>query len=227
MELAEKHPPRPLGGQRGVWRLGEDVEWREGRAGAEKLPAPLAALPGEIVTKDSSDPDRAHELDPPHVVEAYEYEYQKAEREDATPKKLDGAALAAQMQAPIGEVVPCTQVRVDWVRWRVARPLLDRWVDALDRGENPDLDSPWHVWFPHNNVNEYELRKGLAPRSKDRPRHLRHVRLRVDPFRPPRSVRDLFELHGIPVPDAMSVVANAKTRLVSKVAKAQADMEMH
>jgi hypothetical protein len=214
VELAEQHPAHPLG-RRGVWKLNEDGTWTEGRAGPEKLPDGLDKLPGEIVTRDMSDGDRAHELDPPHVIEAFAYEFDKAEREAEKPKPPDPMSVSQGMSAPIGEVVPLTQGRIDAVRWRIAhKSILPMWLAQLERGEDVDIAEPMHVWFPSNNVNEYELRLGLAPRSEDRPKHLRHFRLRINPFDPPRSIRDLFEAADVPVPDAMRVIEQATNKLM-------------
>lgn len=183
-------------------------EWREGRASPRSLPKNLAALPSEIVTTDSSDPDRAHPLDPPHVVDQYAYDRAKAEREDSDRPEVTADQLLAQMAAPLAEVVPVTQLRVDLVRWRVGLAMLDSWVAALERGEEVAIDAPYYLWFPRDNVNEYELRTGYAPRR--RPRHLQHLRLAVSPLRLPRSVRDVFLTARVEPPDTNSIFAKLR-----------------
>lgn len=181
---------------RGRKVLKEDGTWEDRPAKPEALPEHLRSLPGDLVTKDEADEDKIHQEDAPHIVEALKYEADKREHEATREPTAKEHAAAVVQDAPLGEVVPLSQQRVDVVRFRIIRSLLAWFVDVLERGDNLILDQVHHVWFPSNNVNEYLLRRGKAPPEADRPEHLRRLRLEIDIMDPPQSIVDAFEAAG-------------------------------
>ena len=203
-DLAKKHPAKPLGG-RGRWVIGENGRWREGTAAPESLREDLRELPSELVTKDPSSPDQIHELDPPHIVEDLVYQHEKRQRDADKPPEL--AELLEPFEAPIGEVVPLTQQRVDFVRFRLIQTRLRLIERKAREGQEVDLFEPVHVWFPRDKVNEYTMHKGFPPPDvlgswpNGRPRHLLRLHLAVDVLSPPKSIRDILAAHGIELTD--------------------------
>jgi hypothetical protein len=203
-ELAKKHPAKPLG-QRGKWVIGEDGRWREGSAAPESLREDLRELPSELVTKDPSSPDQIHELDPPHIVEDLAYQAEKREREAEAPRNIDD--ILKPFHAPLGEVVPITQRRVDFVRFRLIQARMKVIERKAAEGHDVDLFEPVHVWFPNDNVNEYLMHPGWPPPDvkgywpNGRPAHLLRIHLEVDVLSPPRSIRDLLLEYDIELPD--------------------------
>jgi hypothetical protein len=217
-ELAERYPAHPLGGD-GKWALDKQGHWREGGASPRLWRPDLASLPSECVTKDASSEDQAHELDPPHIVEDVAYQHIKKEEEAAKPKQKTAKDLFKEYGAPIGEVVPLSQTRVDLVRFRIGAARLNYYLERLEMSENIDIDEKLHVWFPKNNVNEYYLRPGSAPLlgdSKERPPHLRYLHLEIDPLSPPKSIRDLMALEGIQFQDARFLLEQARAEAKKK-----------
>ena len=210
-QAAEDHPAKPLGG-RGRWVMTEGGEFREGSAGPELPPPQLRALPGELVTKDAASPNQAHVDDPEHIVGDIVYQAAKREREDALPPSI--AEALRSYEAPIGEVVPLTQQRIDLVRFRLAQARLARFEGELSRGRDVDLFEPVHVWFPCDNVNHYELRNGHPPPDRrgnwpsGRPKHLLRFALEVDVLSPPRSIRDTLAEMGIVLTDHKDELIN-------------------
>ena len=176
--------------------LTESGEWRDGAAAPRLLPEPLRKLPAEFVTTDVDDPDKAHELDAPHVVSGVikDYAYKDAgEREEKTPRWA-----SKKLRAPgPGERAPVTQWYVDVARMRVLATLVGRACAQFEVGLPADLDVK-HLWFPDpRNSNEYELRSGAAPTKRERPKYLREMELDVDVCNPPRKVLSLLKEMGV------------------------------
>lgn len=196
--------------------LTESGEWRDGAAAPQHLPDELRRLPGEIVTKDVDDPDKAHEIDAPHVVNTIAKDFVKAqvkEERDDTPQKV-----AKKLWAPgPGERAPVRQWFVDVARMRVIAALVNRAVDSVNQGVMPDL-TPCHLWFETNNVNAYCLRMGNPPPPKERPKHLKNIDLVVDVMSPPQSIVDILKRKGVDFdPRAMLRKAEEGSRLVHLV----------
>ena len=172
----------------------EAGEWREGAAAPQLLPDHLRKLPGELVTKDVDDPDKAHDLDAPHVVRTIVKDFAEghAKEEAKTPE-----AVGKKLWAPgPGERAPVRQWFVDVVKMRVIAALVRRAVAAFEANRSYDL-TPCHLWFPVNNANEYMIRMGNPPPRKERPKHLRDIDLVVDVLSPPRSIMDEFKKRGV------------------------------
>jgi hypothetical protein len=176
--------------------LTESGEWREGAASVQLLPDTLRKLPGELVTKDVDDPDKAHEIDAPHVVSNIVKDFAKAQapvEADTTEK------VAKKLYAPgPGERGPVLQWYVDVTKMRVIAALVSKAMSEYHRGLDPDL-TPCHLWFETNNVNEYVLRMGSPPPRSQRPKHLRDIDLVVDVRSPPRSIVELLAAKGIDI----------------------------
>lgn len=180
--------------------LNEDGEWRDGAASPKLLPNELRVLPSELVGRDVDDPDKAHELDAPHVIKSIVKDYGKAVTEAAQTKPETERTLVKKLWAPgPGERAPVRQWFVDVAKMRAIRVLVDRAVADYRAGLEPDLGVR-HLWFPTTNVNEYELRKGNPPARKDRPKHLRDIDLVVDVTAPPDSIVEALREKGISVP---------------------------
>lgn len=173
----------------------------EGKAGPALLPEHMRGLPSSFVTKDTSDGDKIHELDPPHIVKALVREQTNKEQTSAKP---DAVEVLASSLAPIGERVPLNQTRIDLVRFRIIRARITRLAGSGVL--NTKID---YVWFPEDNVNLYELRPVL-PRKL--PRHLRNYRLELDIFNWPRSIVDALVALGHKPPDIKEMIRVAKRR---------------
>ena len=175
--------------------LTESGEWRDGRAAPKLIAENLRKLPSEIVGTDVDYPDKAHEVDAPHVVKSIVKDFGKkmsADPKDDTPEKI-----AKRLWAPgPGERAPVRQWFVDVVKMRVISTLINRAIDEYNAGFEPDV-APCHLWFPVNNANEYMLRRGNPPPRKERPRHLRDIDLTVDITDPPRSVVEELKKRGV------------------------------
>jgi len=171
-----------------------DGKWAEGKASPELLPAHLRRLPGELVTKEDESPEQIHELDPPHIARSLTREF--CEREGDEGKETADSAIKKLRAPGPGEKAPVTQWYVDVVRMRVISTLVNKAVDEIAAGLDPDIESPFHLWFPENNANHYELRKGPAPGNRHRPKHAKHIDLDVRLLEIPRSMQELLKAKG-------------------------------
>ena len=179
-----------------------------GRASAELLPEHMRKLPGDLVTKHEAEADKVHELDEPHIVGALVYERQKAEKAEAA--NTHGARLAElreQMKrVPLGESAPLSQARIDIERFHAGRATLAAYNRKMDRGEAVDIDQRYHLWFPTDDVQVYQLRPGNAPADQDRPRHMQGYTLAVDPLCPPAWIRAAFRRADIMLTDGRAAM---------------------
>lgn len=137
-----------------------------------QLPPQLRVLPSEAVTKDIDDPDRAHALDPQHIVNDIAKDY--LEERKAPEQKPEAFR-------------PVTQEEVDLRALLVCKAIV-----ATNRLLHRSRQEPrWHVrhlWFPENDARVYELRDGNPPADSERPDHLRRIDLVVDPTAPLRRL---------------------------------------
>lgn len=200
-------------GKRFVFKDGKFVE---GKAGPEQLPEHMRALPSSFITKHEAEGDKVHELDPPHIVEALVKDLTEKEQPKPT---LDGLPLAVQAlsasMAPLGAVVPLNQRRIDVVRFRIIRSRIDRLCKEAEAGTiklEDALKNVDHVWFPEDNVNKYELRKGLPPPNSMRPKRLHNYRLELDIMNWPQSVIDALEALGHKPPNVKEMITNARRK---------------
>lgn len=175
--------------------LTEQGEWREGAAAPRMLPDELRKLPGELVTRDVDDPDKAHDSDAPHVVRSIVRDFAKAQAPE--PETQDKAVKKLWAPGP-GERAPVRQWFVDVAKMRVIAALVNRAVDDFGAGLDADL-SIKHLWFATDNVNDYTLRSGNPPARRDRPKHLRDIDLVVDVIDPPKSIVELLRAKGIDI----------------------------
>lgn len=183
-------------------------KWEEGKASPELLPEHMRALPDDLVTKDEADEKRIHAEDPGHIVQALVYENAKAEKAaEQDPVGLE--KLKALARIPVGDKAPLTQMRIDVEKMHANVSILSSMMAA----ENPDLDKVWHIWFPTDNVNDYELREGPPPPDIERPKHLRNFNLVVDPLVMPASVIDRFKEAGIPLSDGRTALEQTREQV--------------
>ena len=156
--------------------LTESGEWREGAAAPKLLRDDLRKLPSDLIAMDIDDPDKAHELDAPHVVAGvirdFDAKMKAEEAPEQAPKTPRQAAAKIKAPGP-GERGPVVQLYVDVARMRVLQALINEACAKYEAGLSFDLGVK-HLWFPDaNNVNEYSLREGPAPLKRLRPKHLR------------------------------------------------------
>lgn len=180
--------------------------WVPGKAAPKLLPEHMRGLPSEITTTEEAEADKVHELDPPHVVRSIVKDHARAELRDLAGEgpRPGLEELAELADAPVGEIVPLDQERIDVARMKAAYALLGTLAEQAEQGLKPDLDARWHLWFPTNNVNHRSLRPGNAPPDSERPQHLRGYQLWVDPFCWPRSVTDRLEKFGFACPNMLT-----------------------
>jgi hypothetical protein len=137
--------------------------------GSSAEEASLRGLPSELTTKDRSDPTKIHALDPMSVREQIVRDRGK----ELTQAKHDKPALEHRP-------LPLTQERVDHIRARVWRVTVDKAKRKMAAHQPIDL-TVGHLWFPTDNIQVYEYRKGNPPSPSDRPKHMKHLRLEIDP----------------------------------------------
>lgn len=190
----------------------EDGTTEERKAGPRLLSKALRELPGEYVTTEHADDQKAHPLDPPHIVrdvarslafeeasggidEAEFVDRQNTERRNANDPlfKLTEAAKRRQRQNMRARV---TQADVDIVRMQVLRNMVKTADQAIKNSKKPKLDVV-HVWYPEDRIGRYELRTGNPPARSQRPRHLRDIELWVDPFNLPKTILAALSSAGV------------------------------
>lgn len=161
------------------------------KASPELLSHALRQLPGELVTKELEDPDRAHPSDAPHVIGQIVDDHIEREVKSDAPPPLRQASRFAQA----GQCIRLSQREIDFVRMRVISSLIEEYLAWLQGGDDKDGSpvSVRHLWFPENNVNSYELRDGNPPPDADRPKHMRRFRLECDIEDIPRAVHNLIK----------------------------------
>jgi len=173
-----------------------DAQGREIRKrSVELLPEHLRKLPGELVTKEKADPDKAHAIDAPHVVESIIHD-RAEEIKKADDKPVDKPILRA---AKPGEYVPLSQQQIDIVRMRVLSSLIDQFIKWAGGDKTVDREDfgVRYLWFPDNNVNNYELRDGNPPSDTDRPKHMRRFELVCDIDHIPKRVHDIIKEYKV------------------------------
>jgi hypothetical protein len=177
------------------------------RGKGKLLPEHMRELPSELVTDDEANEDAVHELDPPHIVEALKGEHAKKileeERPQTTKEQLE--LLIGLESAPTGIGGPLNQRRVDIVRMRIIRAVLDSLVEF-----GPSGDRYKHVWFPNDEINVYELREGNAPADSVRPKHLKRLDLSIDILRPPQWILDILGLDMVQILETIDLEAKWK-----------------
>jgi len=149
---------------------GEAVE-RQGKAGPELLRADLRQLPSELLTKEVPVASKVHALDDPHVKNTIVREYA-----DKMAGKLSPEEELPEGAERVQRVVDATltQERIDIVRLRVMNAIAKNSTDIEDKLR------VYHLWFPRNDINEYQLRTGNPPSDSARPKHLRAMQLHID-----------------------------------------------
>lgn len=139
-----------------------------------------------------NDPLREHSLDPEHIRE--ELEVQRIAREEGIEHLMGNVDEKEEhrLVPPLEEDLEdrrLSQEVVELTKIRVAVFLMDSY---LRRKEN--VVPPHHLWFPEDDVAEYELREGPAPENSERPYHLQNLHLDLDiGFIPPDVAQDLLE----------------------------------
>lgn len=189
--------------------LKSDGTWYEGKASPELKPEHLRKLPANYVTKDIADPDKIHELDVPHIVDALTEEQEKRDLEGSKTETMADALPKLKCAQP-GETVPLSQWEIDVVRMRVIKARVDHMVFMkMNHNVAPDLKTK-HLWFPEDNVNIYELREGNPPADKDRPKHMRGLRLEIDVENLPPRIVDALAERGVVIEDVQEIMKNTK-----------------
>lgn len=147
------------------------------KAAPKLLRADLRALPSELVTNDVNDETKIHELDEPHVIEQILSDQKKARLEAEKPAKKEPEAPGLPQQRSL----ELTQEAVDVIRLRVLRA----WASTQRAARNGEINIPVdgtvkHLWWPRNDWREYSMRRGNPPPDRDRPKHLRGLRIEID-----------------------------------------------
>jgi hypothetical protein len=156
--------------------------WVDGKAAPRLLPEPLRELPSDYVTNEIEDASRVHELDPAHILEALVDDRREAEQ----GKQPEAEQNLPRLPGP--EHTRCTQDNIDLIRLRVLSVLVSQNAARVDGGQLPDLRVR-HIWFPSDDVlGECLLRWGNPPPDRDRPRHLKHKSIEIDPSQMPASI---------------------------------------
>lgn len=169
-----------------------DGEWEEGQASPENLREDLRQLPSDMVTKDIGDADKIHEEDPDYIQADLLAKQEKAN----LAKDTSLSALEGLKRLPLGEKVPLNQERVDVIIGWVIFGFIRNALEAVERGKDVDLEQVFHLWFPSDNANIYELKHGNPPSDIDRPKHLRGYRLGFTIVDPPKRILDIMEASG-------------------------------
>ena len=183
--------------------------FKEGKASPWLPPEQMRGLPADYTTKDPSDPDRIHELDPPHIVEALTEEQKKAEEEPPSSEAVE-ALKALFNEVYIGRRVPITQERVDVVKFISLWNFVKAQSKKIAAGLQDDID--WrihHLWFPTPYMHRREKRLGKPPSRILRPAWLKDIDLVLDLDSWPRSVCDRLEELGLETPRSVRATYEA------------------
>lgn len=196
-------------GTKKVWR---DGKWHDGAATPWLPPENLRGLPSEWVTKDTSDPDKIHELDDPHIVSALVEEQAKA----LLPKKEEPESIIRKYDLWGG---PFDQLHIDLIKFKAIRNLVRTAQVWAEHGDKFPLKRARHLWFPEPKLGNRELRDGRSPLPRDRPQHLRDKDLIVDVYEWPPRIVDMLKEKGIDTPDvaALEALFEEQSRLVQVV----------
>lgn len=179
------------------------------KAGPELLREDLRALPSDLVTKDIAEDGKVHELDDPHIQEDYIEKYYDKENEKA-PDQDRMTALIAKLQGELGGGSKLNQAKVDIVRFRVIRALMERPPEELEKKR-------W-LKFPEDNIDIYELKEGNPPSDVLRKKHMKGLELHIDCFDWPQRIIDILEANGI-----MDTFAE----LTESIERSQSDLIIH
>jgi len=186
------------------------------RAAPENLREDLRKMPGEYVTKDTSDPDKIHELDDPHVVEQYVADFERSQEEAEKPKdpiKSVRDAIKSNWNTEVFD-----QKNIDWCRFNICYNLLCGAIKMHEAGEyDPDhMTKIRHVWFPKPGYDEILMKEGNAPSDSDRPKHLKGKELYIDPLNWPKRCKKWLSANGWDVPNlqAMYMTTRQTPRLL-------------
>lgn len=200
-------------GKRFVFKDGKFVP---GKAKPWLPPMEMRGLPQNWTTKDISDGDKIHEYDPPHIIKELMRKQDANERAASTslPAALQALSNAA---APLGESVPLSQERIDLVRFRIIRARVNRLASSAQPEKDLADIKVDYVFFPDNNVNNYQLRAKVARHGARAlphplPKHLRPFKLEVDIYNWPESVINALKSVGQTPPDIKEMIADAKRR---------------
>jgi hypothetical protein len=155
----------------------------------KKLRSDLAALPGELVTNDPTDETRIHEVDPEHVRDTLVHEYFNPETEvDDEPEKTEYSPRPIRVSDAGQRGIDAVKVRVWWQLLQGSKV-----PRAMLSGEGQTV---FHVWFPTDSLQVYELRDGNPPARSERPKYLRDANLVIDMFHIPETIRDELVCQG-------------------------------
>jgi len=177
-------------------------KFKAGKASPWLPPEHMRSLPQDFTTKNPSDPDRIHPLDPPHIVEALTEDQTKAQAEKTATKSDDARALAnLRSEIYSRDKVPITQIRVDAVKFYSMREIIKVQLLKLREGLIDRIDwSVNHLWFPRPYMGEREIRKGPPPPRSLRPGWIKDIDLVVDLAVWPKSINRILESGGVDVP---------------------------
>lgn len=182
-------------------------KFEEGKARPWLPPSNLRELPEDYYTKDPSDPDKAHELDAPHVVASIVHDKQQAEKAVASDKDI-----LKKYDLWNG---PFNQEHIDLIKFSVIKKLVEQGMTKAQTGESFDLGEPRYLWFPKPRLDERELRVGRPPQRLLMPAHLRDKDLIVDPYSWPPRVVDMLRAKGVDVPDVRAMQAQLNPSIVT------------
>lgn len=188
-----------------VW---DGEKFTPGKASPWLPPEHLRRLPAQWVTKDTSDPDRIHELDAPHIVSSLTEEQAKKERESGEDFE---ASVFKGIDIWDG---PFDQVHIDWVRFKAIRNLIRAAMIHAERGAPFSLKRIWHLYFPKPELHVRQLRRGRPPLRSDLPQHLKDKDLIVDVYNWPPRVVDELRARGVEVPKVEELEAELSKRLL-------------
>ena len=205
---------------RGVFVLRDGELTEKDGPSVENLREDMRKLPGDYVTKEAADGDRVHIDDEDHVRETIIIDRQAAEaKEEAGGEKADINKEAPNLgESEAHTTIPLNQRRVDNVRFRAVWGLITGAQQLWKEGQlwEHKLEHH-HLWFPEDNVNNYELRPGNAPAPNLRPKHMERIELFVDPLNPPESVRWQLEMRGVDTQDLWMTFKTMRESLAQNV----------
>lgn len=166
------------------WEENKLVVGPKSRGKGKLLREDLRRLPKELLTDEIEDGDKVHELDPEYVRDEVAL--------DAYEKAVNPPEPEEEPEVGVPEWKPVRQDFVDMIILRVMKALLESAMARIERGAHHGL-KVYHLWFPRNDIREYELRPGNPPGDAERPEHLKHAHIVVDPFAIPERIMDMIK----------------------------------
>lgn len=195
-----------LKAKRGRWTLDAKTgEWREGSASPRLDPEYIRSMPTELTTTNIEEGDKVHVVDPPHIVESLQSEWENKQKDAPAipPGRMETLLRLSARNDRKGDRLRLSemgfekrQLEIDIVRCRILFARVADMEVTFMEGGDADIFEVNYVWFPEDILGKYELRRGNPPHNDDRPKWLKNHELELDLMNLPSRGKDLLKEVG-------------------------------